>query len=75
MREGHPILWAMDESLSDGPHLRYSYFEHGEPLTFDDDQTYVPTDKSIQASKTYEWNHSLGEIIIALITSGLWRRP
>ncbi|OBC07725.1 hypothetical protein A5784_07980 [Mycobacterium sp. 852013-50091_SCH5140682] len=65
----------MDESLSDGPHLRYSYFEHGEPLTFDDDQTYVPTDKSIQASKTYEWNHSLGEIIIALITSGLWRRP
>ncbi|WJR34342.1 class I SAM-dependent methyltransferase [Mycobacteroides immunogenum] len=71
IREGHPILWSADESLTDEPRLRYSYFEHAEPLEWDDDQTYVPTDKIIQSSKTYEWNHSLGEIVTALITSGL----
>lgn len=71
IREGHPILWSVDESLTDEPRLRYSYFEHAEPLEWDDDKTYVPTDKIIQSSKTYEWNHSLGEIVTALITSGL----
>ncbi|MUM19603.1 class I SAM-dependent methyltransferase [Mycobacterium sp. CBMA271] len=71
IREGHPILWSMDESLGDEPHLRYPYFEHEEPLEWDDGQTYVPTDKIIQSSKTYEWNHSLGEIVTALINSGL----
>ncbi|MEU9807035.1 class I SAM-dependent methyltransferase [Mycobacterium sp. NPDC050853] len=71
IREGHPILWSVDESFGGGLHLRYPYFEHDEPLEWDDGQTYVPTDKIIQASKTYEWNHSLGEIVTALITSGL----
>lgn len=71
IREGHPILWSMDESLGDEPRLRYPYFEQDEPLEWDDGQTYVPTDKIIQSSKTYEWNHSLGEIVTALINSGL----
>ncbi|WP_336992309.1 class I SAM-dependent methyltransferase [Leucobacter sp. VD1] len=71
IREGHPILWVMDESLDDDLHLRFPYFEHEAPTEWDDDQSYVPTAKPVQASKTYEWNHSLGEIVTALIKAGL----
>lgn len=71
LREGHPILWAMDESLTDDLHLRFPYFEQEAPLEWDDDQTYVPTLAVVQATRTYEWNHSLGEIVTALIDSGL----
>lgn len=71
LREGHPILWAMDESLTDDLHLRFPYFEQETPLEWDDDQTYVPTPAVVQATRTYEWNHSLGEIVTALIDSGL----
>ncbi|KAM9862178.1 hypothetical protein ACI1US_01928 [Leucobacter sp. BZR 635] len=71
IREAHPILWAMDESLTDDLFLRFPYFEHTEPLEWDDEQSYVPTTAALQSTKTYEWNHSLGEIVTALIDSGL----
>lgn len=71
LREGHPILWAMDERLDDDLHLRFPYFEPETPLEWDDDSTYVPTDRPMTATKTYEWNHGLGEIVTALLTAGL----
>lgn len=71
LREGHPILWSMDETISDEPHLRFPYFEPSEPLPWDDDQSYVPTAEALTATRTYEWNHSLGEIVTALIEAGL----
>jgi SAM-dependent methyltransferase len=71
LREGHPILWAMDERLADDLHLRFSYFEQQTPLEWDDDSTYVPTDRPMTATKTYEWNHGLGEIVTALLNAGL----
>ncbi|MEH3139542.1 MAG: class I SAM-dependent methyltransferase [Mycobacterium kyogaense] len=71
IREGHPILWSMDESFDDDLHLRFPYFEHREPLEWDDDQTYVDSPGRLTATKTYEWNHSLGEIVSALLTNGL----
>ncbi|MFG6493060.1 class I SAM-dependent methyltransferase [Microbacterium sp. P03] len=71
LREGHPILWAMDERLDDDLHLRFSYFELADPMEWDDDSTYVPTDRPIVASKTYEWNHGLGEVVTALLGAGL----
>ena len=71
IREGHPILWTMDEGLSDDLHLRFPYFEQQEPLECDDDSTYVVTDRPITHTKTYEWNHGLGEIVTALLNAGL----
>jgi len=71
IREGHPILWAMDERLDDDLHLRFPYFEQQEPLEWDDDSTYVATDRPITNTKTYEWNHGLGEIVTALLNAGL----
>ncbi|GAA1875565.1 methyltransferase [Williamsia serinedens] len=71
LREAHPIVWSMDESLGDGLHLRFPYFEQEHPLEWDDDQTYVDSPGRLTATTTYEWNHSLGEIVTALLVSGL----
>ncbi|GAS87386.1 class I SAM-dependent methyltransferase [Mycolicibacterium brisbanense] len=71
IREGHPILWAMDETLDDDLHLRFPYFERETPLEWDDASTYVPTSTPLQATKTYEWNHSIGEIITGVLDAGL----
>jgi SAM-dependent methyltransferase len=71
IREGHPILWAMDETVGDDLALRFPYFEQVEPLEWDDASSYVPTDRPLTATKTYEWNHGLGEIVTALLDAGL----
>ncbi|TFC01101.1 class I SAM-dependent methyltransferase [Cryobacterium adonitolivorans] len=71
IREGHPILWTMDERLADDLHLRFPYFEQQEPLEWDADSSYVATDRPITSTKTYEWNHGIGEIVTALLDAGL----
>ncbi|WP_382310146.1 class I SAM-dependent methyltransferase [Herbiconiux sp. UC225_62] len=71
LREGHPILWTMDETLDDDLHLRFPYFEQSEPLEWNDENSYVETDRPLTATKTYEWNHGLGEIVTALLDAGL----
>lgn len=71
IREGHPVLWSMNEELDDDLHLRFPYFEQEEPLEWDSDATYVATDRPITATTTYEWNHGLGEIVTALLDHGL----
>ena len=71
LREAHPLLWSMDERLDDDLHLRFSYFEKVEPLAWDDDDSYVEISRPLAATKTYEWNHSLGEIVTALLGQGL----
>ncbi|MCS5718052.1 class I SAM-dependent methyltransferase [Herbiconiux sp. CPCC 205763] len=71
VREGHPILWSMDETESDDLHLRFPYFEQAEPLEWDDANSYVETDRPLTATKTYEWNHGIGEVVTALLDAGL----
>ncbi|WP_233200010.1 bifunctional 2-polyprenyl-6-hydroxyphenol methylase/3-demethylubiquinol 3-O-methyltransferase UbiG [Cryobacterium sp. N22] len=71
LREGHPILWSMDDRLADDLHLRFPYFEQQEPVEWDDDSSYVVTDRPITNTKTYEWNHGIGEIVTALLEAGL----
>ncbi|MGA9277595.1 class I SAM-dependent methyltransferase [Ilumatobacter sp.] len=71
IREGHPMLWAIDDDASDGLKITYPYFETVEPLVFDEDTTYVEHDEPIVNTRTYEWNHGLGEIFTALTRHGL----
>ncbi len=70
LREGHPVLWAIDETQPQ-PTLGYPYYEHAEPLVFDEPQTYVDTERPLANSVTHSWNHGLGEIITALLAAGL----
>ena len=72
LREGHPMLWALDDTRADDLLvLRYPYFERAEPLVFEDGGTYVETDAVFQHNVTHEWNHGLGEIVTALLAAGM----
>jgi SAM-dependent methyltransferase len=72
LREGHPMLWALDDAREDGLlAVEYPYFERPEPTVWDEPGTYVATDVSFSHNVTHEWNHGLGEIITALLDAGL----
>ncbi len=75
LREGHPMLWTLDDPEADEKLVvRFAYFETGEPLPLEDlpgqDTTYVTTDAVFTAHATAEWNHGLGEIVTALLDRG-----
>ena len=71
IREGHPMLWAIDETRADDIVVDYAYFETEQPLVDDDPGTYVPTDVKFRENITMTWNHGIGEIITALGDVGM----
>lgn len=72
IREGHPVLWAVDDSRDDDLlALEYPYFERSEPLVFTEGGTYVQTDAEFTNNTTHEWNHGLGEIVTAVLDAGM----
>ena len=76
LREGHPVLWAIDPRGRDGLlAIEYPYFETAEAVVLDDGEehgtTYVETDEVFVTKVTHEWNHGLGEIVTALLGAGM----
>lgn len=72
LREGHPMLWALDDVRPDGLLVvEYPYFERPDPLVFTEGGTYVETDVEFEHNTTHSWNHGLGEIVTALLARGM----
>ncbi len=71
IREGHPMLWALDDERTDDVVVRFSYFEEPEPLVYESELTYVETDVRFAARRAAVWNHGLGQIVSALFASGM----
>ncbi|WP_187976825.1 bifunctional 2-polyprenyl-6-hydroxyphenol methylase/3-demethylubiquinol 3-O-methyltransferase UbiG [Mycetocola sp. JXN-3] len=71
IREGHPMLWSIDETRTEGLVLGFPYFEQPEPNVWNEDSTYVNTEAKVSAPLSHDWNHGLGEIIGALLAEGL----
>ena len=74
MREGHPVLWALDDERDDDLLvLGLPYFEQDEPTRWDDDATYVdvPEGTSFTHNTSYDWNHGIGEVLTAVLDAGL----
>jgi len=72
IREGHPVLWALDYDRTDDLlAVEFPYFERPEPQIWNDEGTYVATDHVFTNTTTHEWNHGLGEIFTALTAAGL----
>jgi SAM-dependent methyltransferase len=72
IREGHPVLWALQEERADGLlALEYPYFEREQPFVWDQGGTYVTTEVEFEHNVTHEWNHGLGEIVSALLAEGM----
>ncbi|MBU2666491.1 class I SAM-dependent methyltransferase [Actinoplanes bogorensis] len=72
IREGHPVLWALDYDRKDDViALEYPYFEREEGLVFEEGGTYVETEAEFAHNTTVEWNHGIGEIVTAVLDAGL----
>jgi SAM-dependent methyltransferase len=72
LREGHPMLWSLEDARPDGLLVvGYPYFERDEAMVFDDEGTYVETDVIFEHNRTHVWNHGLGEIVTALQAEGV----
>ena len=69
IRDGHPALLALDEKAST-PVVGYRYFANGRAQTWDDGSTYAGEGTTAH-TRSYEWPHSLGEIIGSLLAAGL----
>jgi SAM-dependent methyltransferase len=73
IRDTHPFLFVFEEI--DGeirPHYRYRYTSD-EPLSWDEAETYTddPVGISISNTRHHEWNHSIPDVINALVNAGM----
>ena len=71
LREGHPMMNALDSSELARPVLRYPYFDQAEPMFWDEAETYVSTTHQLTASRLADFSHSLGEVVSSLLAAGL----
>ncbi len=71
IREGHPMLWALDEHRADLLTPEYPYFGLPDPVVFDEGGTYVQTEARFEHNIAHVWNHGLGEVITALLDRGM----
>jgi SAM-dependent methyltransferase len=72
LREGHPVLWALDYDRDDDLLvLRYPYVETTEPVVDNTEGSYVEVDVELRSTESHSWNHGLGEIVTALLDEGL----
>ena len=68
LAEFHPITWVFgDEDLT----VAYDYFHHDEPEVWDEPGTYADLEAETTHNKTYEWNHTLGDVVSAIAEAGL----
>jgi len=68
--ESHPIMWIYDDE-SDDLRIRYGYWHKDEPYVWDNDGTYVDGEDHPVNKRSYEWQHTVGDVINSLIGSGL----
>ena len=69
LADGHPSSWIFDEYADDWV-IKYPYFQT-EPMLCEDDGSYA--DRSPERGKmtSYQWQHTLGEIVSAICDNGL----
>ena len=68
LHDVHPLVLALaDDELR----FVYSYFEEPRPFANDNDATYTDGDRPLANTRSYEWNHSLGQIVTAVLDNGL----
>jgi SAM-dependent methyltransferase len=71
IREGHPVLWAMDDPRDDGLLvMAFPYFET-EGVPFSEATTYVDHDEPLGAPDIVHFNHGLAEIFNAVWDAGM----
>ncbi|HEY6503201.1 MAG TPA: class I SAM-dependent methyltransferase [Chitinophagaceae bacterium] len=64
--EFHPVVWMFDDEFT---HIKY-YYENRELIITENYGTYTDRKANI-TGKEYSWNHSISEVLNALIRQGL----
>lgn len=64
--EFHPVVWMFNDNFTE---ISYNYFKD-EPIVENANGTYAQTDAPI-TTKTVSWNHSLGEVLSAILSNNL----
>lgn len=67
LHDVHPLTNCLDD---DGERFAFGYFETVEPIIFEGDHTYTDG-PALSRTTTYEWNHSLSDLLSALRFNGL----
>lgn len=66
MAEFHPVVWMFDDEFT---HIKY-YYDNREVIVEENEGTYTDRNASIKG-KEYSWNHSISEVLNALMNAGL----
>mgnify|MGYP006170280505 FL=1 len=64
--EFHPVVWMFDNDFTE---VSYNYFK-SDPIIEEETGTYADKNAPLK-QKTISWNHSLSEVVNALIKNGL----
>lgn len=74
VRDDHPMSMTIDEDTSHGLRVTQPYFQREAPLTWDEASSYAEAADDapeITHGASHQWNHSIGEILTALLEAGL----
>lgn len=74
IRDDHPMFMTVGEDVSNGLRIEQPYFQRDTPLTWEDEGSYIEIAAEapeITHTRNHQWNHSLGEIVTALVRAGL----
>ncbi len=68
--ESHPFMWMFDDE-ENGMRIKYSYWHSREPLVWEDDGSYANKEAKITNKKSFEWQHTVSDVLNSLIKAGL----
>jgi SAM-dependent methyltransferase len=73
LAEGHPAALVFDDltPAADGTAGRFVPYFQREPMMIDDPRDYADPEARLANSRTYAWQHALGDIVNAVIGAGL----
>lgn len=72
--DSHPLLNALDDEAEPGdqpPPIIHDYFPSQHPTRFENTNDYADEGVVLKTTRTFEWFHSLGEIVSRLCEVGL----
>jgi SAM-dependent methyltransferase len=69
--EFHPVEWMLEADGSGGVRIAYDYFTPAEGLRTAEGVSYADPSAPTRANWNVQWNHPLGEVVTALVRSGL----
>jgi len=70
--EIHPFAYVFnDEEDAQDLEVHYPYFHDPQPLRFEFDGSYAAPEARTDHKVTYEWSHSLSDVVNAVLSAGL----